>query len=157
MEKCDENLREFMEKRNNSLSIEEIKKIFIDIKGIFYIMYKNNIIHRDLKLKNFLIKYINKEKTEFILKLADYGIGKFLNSTSSFSGIKGTYEYIAPELCLHKTKNYDNIADIFSLGIILYQLSHNLKHPFNMFLENYNIVYFQYYEEDNIIQLNLMN
>ena len=47
-----------------------------------------------------------------------------------FSGIKGSDDTIAPEIILEKTKTYENTADIFSLGIILYQISHNLKHPF---------------------------
>ena len=79
MEKCDEDLEEFLKKKNSSFNTDEIKKIFIDLNELFEIMYKNNIIHRDLKLKNFLVKYTNEQKTEFIIKLCDYGIGKFLN------------------------------------------------------------------------------
>ena len=115
-------------------------------------MYKNNIIHRDLKLKNFLIKYLNEEKTQFIVKLGDYGIGKFLDETNSdsFSGIKGTLETVAPQICLKKVQKYDNIVDIFSLGIILYQLSHYLKHPFKIFEnEDLRFIYYEYYNKDN--------
>ena len=100
MEKCDEDFENFIKRRNKSLNEEEIKKIFIDLNKIFEIMNTNNIIHRDLKLKNFLIKYTNKERTKFIVKLADYGIGKFVNSEKYiFSGIKGTLETISPEIC----------------------------------------------------------
>ena len=149
MEKCDENLEQFLKSGNKSLTIDEIKKIFIDLNKLFEIMYKNNIIHRDLKLKNFLIKYINKEKTEFIVKLSDYGIGKFLNESNSiFSGLKGSLETVAPELILEKTKKYDTIVDIFSLGVILYQMSHNLKHPFEGPLY---INYYQHFNEDDYI------
>ena len=114
-------------------------------------MYKNRIIHRDLKLKNFLIKYTNDEKTEYIVKLADYGIGKFLNnSNSSFSGFKGTAETAAPEICLFKSEKYENSVDIFSLGVILYQLSHKLKHPFKRFdFDNIYKIYYEYYQKDN--------
>ena len=128
----------------------EIREIFIGLNEVFYIMYKNNIIHRDLKMKNFLIKYNDERKNEYIVKLADYGIGKFLNNTNdNFSGVKGTSETMAPELILTKTKKYENIVDIFSLGIILYQLSHNLNHPFNKSYGNFVIIYYQYYEKDN--------
>ena len=150
MEKCDEDLEQFMRKRKSSLNIDEIKNIFIDLNKVFYIMYKNNIIHRDLKMKNFLIKYNDERKNEYIVKLADYGIGKFLNNTNdNFSGVKGTSETMAPELILTKTKKYENIVDIFSLGIILYQLSHNLNHPFKKSYGNFVIIYYQYYEKDN--------
>ena len=114
-------------------------------------MHKNNIIHRDLKLKNFLIKYTNEQKTEYIIKLCDYGIGKFLDEkNSTFSGMKGTTETIAPEICLSKTQKYENSIDIFSLGIIFYQLSHYLKHPFkeNEFDINFLIKYYENYDED---------
>ena len=43
MEKCDENLEQFLKSGNKSLTIDEIKKIFIDLNKLFEIMYKNNI------------------------------------------------------------------------------------------------------------------
>ena len=96
-------------------------------------MHKQNIIHRDLKLKNLLVKYKDNNKSNFIVKLGDYGIGKFLDKSSSITGLKGTLETIAPEILLEKVSKYDkeNLVDIFSLGVILYQLSHNLNHPFH--------------------------
>ena len=39
-------------------------------------MQTESIIHRDLKLENILVKYINKEENKIILKLTDYGISK---------------------------------------------------------------------------------
>ena len=147
MEKCDENLEQFIFKRKKALEVKEIKEIFLGLNEVFYIMYKNNIIHRDLKLKNFLVKYVDKTKQKFIVKLSDYGIGKFLkNINSSFSGIKGTPETIAPEVLLSKVQKYENLVDIFSLGIVFYQLSHNLKHPYN---ENFQFNYYLYYDKDN--------
>ncbi len=152
MEKCDEDLEEFLKKKNSAFNTDEIKKIFIDLNELFKIMYKNNIIHRDLKLKNFLVKYTNEQKTEFIIKLCDYGIGKFLNEKNcTFSGIKGTIETIAPEICLSKTQKYENIVDMFSLGVIFYQLAHNLKHPFieSEYDNNFIIKYYENYDSDN--------
>ena len=151
MEKCDEDVESYLIKRNKSLNEEEIKKIFIELNKIFEVMNKNNIIHRDLKLKNFLIKYSNKEKTDFIAKLCDYGIGKFLNDKNyGFSGMKGTLETIAPEIYLSKTEEYKSSVDIFSLGVIFYQLSHNLKHPYKTNeLENLILKYNEYYDKDN--------
>ena len=151
MEKCDEDLEQFMIKRNKSFNIDEIRKIFIDLNELFKIMYKNNIIHRDLKLKNFLIKYTDEQKTDFIVKLCDYGIGKFLDEKNiNFSGVKGTAETLAPEICLFKTNKYENIVDIFSLGIIFYQLSHEMIHPFkdNKYDNNFLFKYYEYYDND---------
>ena len=117
-------------------------------------MQNMKIIHRDLKLENLLIKYKKNDKKDFIVKLSDYGMAKFENKlNSSISGLKGTPETAAPEILLPEEKTnfkcYNSLVDIFSLGVILYQLSHNLEHPFgsNNITMSYN--YFQYYNEDN--------
>jgi len=72
-------------------------------------MFNEKIIHRDIKLENFLVKYNNSNKNDYIIKLSDYGISK-INSLQSnnFSGFKGTIETIAPEIILQKTKKYEN-------------------------------------------------
>ena len=63
MEKCDQNLYDFVKQRGKSLTIDEIKQKFQGLNELFRIMQKEKIIHRDLKLENFLMKY-NKEKTD---------------------------------------------------------------------------------------------
>ena len=152
MEKCDMNLKQFMEQKKSSLKIEEIKEQFSKINKLFYRLQFKRIIHRDLKLENILIKFINEKKTEYILKLGDYGIGKFKSESNGiFSGLKGTPDTVAPEIILEKKKTYENIIDIFSLGIILYQLSHNLKHPFGSNYIECLMNYQNNYEKDNII------
>ena len=150
-EKCDLNLREFILKKGNALTPEEIKKNFFSINKILKILQERLIIHRDLKLENFLVKYKNNEKTEYIIKLSDYGISKFKNNTNGiFSGIKGSEDTIAPEISLNKVEHYESCVDIFSLGIVFYQLSHNLKHPFG---SNFNDCYINYklhFENDDL-------
>ena len=82
MELCDKNLSQLLKdkylKDNKGFNIEEIKEIMKQLNKGFKIMIKNNIIHRDLKLENILIKY--KENKEYIIKLADYGNSKKLDS-----------------------------------------------------------------------------
>ena len=147
MEKCDMNLKDYIKQRKTSLKIEK----FLKINELFQILQNYQIIHRDLKLENFLIKFTNKEKTQYILKLGDYGIGKFkLESNGIYSGLKGTIETIAPEILLEKTKTYESIVDIFSLGVILYQLSHNLRHPFGDNLIGHIMKYQKNFETDNL-------
>ena len=150
MEKCDKNLYDFIKQRKKSLTIDEIKQKFQGLNTLFKIMQKEKIIHRDLKLENFLIKY-NEEKTDYIIKLGDYGIGKFKGKSNGIlSGLKGTIDTVAPEIILEKTQKYESKVDIFSLGIILFQLSHNLIHPFGknyiQFVNKYN----NSYEKDNL-------
>ena len=150
LEKCDEDLEKYMKNRNKSLNVGEIREIFNGLNIVFKEMYKQNIIHRDLKLKNLLVKYKDNNKQNFIVKLGDYGISKFLDKSDSITGLKGTPETIAPEIILKKISKFENLVDIFSLGVILYQLSHNLKHPF---FDNDNfqrqLIYYNKYDEDN--------
>ena len=159
LEKCDKNLKEFIKDRGCSLNVKEIKAKFKELNNLFKYMQKKEIIHRDLKLENLLVKYNNKEKTDYIIKVSDYGVSKFnVISKSSFSGFKGTIDTIAPEIILEKTKKYENSIDIFCLGIILYQISHNLKHPFGLCnntmsaLQFFDFIkkYKENYENDNI-------
>ena len=64
-----------MKNRNNaSLNLNLIKEIFTGINKVFKAMQIKKIIHRDLKLKNLLVKYIDNKKEKFIVKLLDYGI-----------------------------------------------------------------------------------
>ena len=152
MEKCDNNLKEFIKQRGKSLTTIEIKQKFLELNKLFQNIQENKIIHRDLKLENFLIKYLNKEKTDYIIKLGDFEIGKFKKefSNSLYSGLKGSLETVAPEIILEKKKSYENIVDIFSLGIILYQLANNLKHPFEEGTIKLIIKYNNNYEKDNL-------
>ena len=92
-------------------------------------MIENNIIHRDLKLENILIKY--KENKEYIVKLADYGNSKRLNSaifSKNFgNSFVGTLNYMAPEIL--KRNNYNYKCDLWSIDVIIYRLK-NGKSPF---------------------------
>ena len=97
-----------------------------------------------------MIKYEDKNKENFIVKLGDYGLGNFLNKGHSVSGLKGTPETAAPELLLGKIETYENSVDIFSLGVILYQLlSHNLAHPFSNNDATRSFIYYNKFDEDN--------
>ena len=76
MELCDDNLFSILSKRKEGFKKEKIYDIIQQLNNTFKIMVKNKIIHRDLKLQNILVKYKNKQKTEFIVKLIDYGASK---------------------------------------------------------------------------------
>ena len=149
LEKCDEDLEAYMKNRKRALNTEKIKEIFTGLNDVFKEMYQKQIIHRDLKLSNLLLKYDDINKENFIIKLGDYGLGKFLNEDKSISGLKGTPETVAPEILLEKISQYDNSVDIFSLGVIFYQLSHNLKHPFHNNNIQREIIYYNKYVKDN--------
>ena len=134
MELCDSNLLDLLLKKGKEgFSIEEIYEIMSQLNNGLKIMRENKIIHRDLKLENILIK--NKDNNKYIIKIADYGISKRLNSLSKnyCNTNVGTLEYMAPEIL--KGESYNDKCDLWSIGIIIYKLKF-IKSPFNGQTEN---------------------
>ena len=97
----------------NGFSEHKAYKYFIQIVNAVYFLHQNNIIHRDIKPENILIGEND------LLKLCDFGWAKELtvNNRSTFCG---TVEYMAPEIV--GSEKYDCSVDVWSLGILLYEL-----------------------------------
>ena len=121
MELYDESLNDFLIRKKHFNS-NEIYYILTQINKSFKRMNKLKIVHRDLNLKNILVKYENIEKTKYILKLADYGISKAMVDISKLHTQKGTLRYMAPEVM---NGEYKEKCDLWSLGIIIYLLYFN--------------------------------
>ena len=86
-------------------------------------MHDRKIIHRDLKTQNIFLTKNN------IIKLGDFGIAKVLNNTrQKCKSMVGTPYYLSPEII--SNLDYSFKTDIWSLGIILYELC-ALKPPFD--------------------------
>ena len=91
-------------------------------------MHKNKIAHRDIKLNNILVKYLNSEKTKFKVLLSDYGISNQLNKlTTKFKTYTGTRIIMAPEIL--DNQKYNDKCDLWSLGVNIYQ-SKTKKFPY---------------------------
>ncbi|AKF07220.1 serine/threonine-protein kinase [Sandaracinus amylolyticus] len=84
------------------------------------------IVHRDLNPANVVVSYDGS------VKLIDFGIAKAATKVyeTRTGVIKGTYGYIAPE-ALTGTAPVDRRADVFALGILLYEMLVG-KHPFDV-------------------------
>jgi len=131
MELCDGNLFQLLtqKKENEGFNQDEIYDILNQLNNTFKIMYENKLVHRDIKLQNILFKYNNKEKTNYIFKLIDFGISKHLLSlTQKLSTKIGTFNMMAPEII--EGKPYNEKCDLWSLGIIIYLLYFH-KYPYN--------------------------
>ena len=124
------NLYHLIKKEKNGFSEQKSYEFFIQIINAVYYLHSNNIIHRDIKPENILIGDDNK------LKLCDFGWAKEL-TLENRSTFCGTMEYMAPEIV--GSDNYDYSVDIWSLGILLYELLFGHS-PFNAD-SNKNIIF----------------
>lgn len=84
------------------------------VNGLKY-LDKHKIIHRDIKPKNILLT--NERK---FLKIADFGFAKNFSSCDLHETICGSPLYMAPEL--FNETNYNNQSDLWSIGMILYEM-----------------------------------
>ena len=107
---------------NREMTEKEVKRFGIDICNGLEVCGKKSIIHRDIKPDNlFVDEYGN-------FKLGDFGVARRLEGTASSMSKKGTYSYMAPEVFFGK--KYDNRADIYSLGMVMYKLLNRKREPF---------------------------
>ena len=140
LELCEDNLNDLLKKKNH-LSSHEILYIMEGLNKVFKYMFNNGIIHRDLKPDNILIKYDNsrKGKYKYIPKITDYGFSKYLENgiATTFGGTPG---YRAPEIKYEEDNKYNNKADLFSIGVIMYVLYFN-EFPFKFSEINGKIQY----------------
>jgi serine/threonine protein kinase len=123
-ELCDGNLKDLLnEKYHNGMPISLIRKIFSQLNSALFTMYNEKHFHKNLTLKNILYSYINKEKTEFIIKLNDFKLSGEINeeNLSNINKTENNY-YLSPEVLNGK---YHIYSDLWSLGIILYELKNN--------------------------------
>jgi len=78
--------------------------------------HDNNIVHRDLKLENFLL---DNDDNNSSLKLIDFGLSAYFKESQKLRRAVGTPYYVAPEVL---RSNYTSACDIWSLGVIAYML-----------------------------------
>ena len=124
MELCDCDLRQILNKyKPNGLPLYMINKIFHQLNDALQAMRKLNFTHRDLKPENILIKYLDHNKDDFDIRLTDFELSSNeINSSINEFSYTGTKDYMAPEM---DTRNYNNKCDLWSLGVILYELYTN--------------------------------
>ena len=83
-------------------------------RGLDY-AHRRGIVHRDVKPANILVR------EDGLVKLADFGVARIESSELTRTGQSvGSPSYIAPEMLLEQP--VDGRSDLFSLGVILYEL-----------------------------------
>jgi len=115
-------LRPMSDYFQNNYTRERVIKLGIDICKALEVCQRYNIIHRDIKPTNIFVSSTGE------FKLGDFGVAKILEKSNSHMSTKGTYTYMAPEVC--RGERYSGLADIYSLGIVMYKLLNNNLEPF---------------------------
>ena len=123
MEKCDNNLfKHLISIKKTPFNPDEIYEILNQLNKCFEIMVKNKIIHRALKPQNILLKYLNEEKSKFLVKLKITFESCLWDNISNFlsSDIARINKIYAPEIL--KKEKYTEESDLWSIGILIYLL-----------------------------------
>jgi len=86
--------------------------------------HAHNVIHRDIKPSNVILC------SDGVAKIVDFGLARVISEDATESiGVSGTLPYMSPEQVTGK--NVDHRSDIWSLGVVMYQLLTN-RHPFSV-------------------------
>lgn len=104
----------------DNLHIDPIKVTHDIAAALQYVFNASGTIHRDIKPSNILFR---EEENKVTAVLTDFGIAKTHDSDSEFTNIGvrvGTPRYMSPEQLMGG--NIDQRSDLYSLGIILYEL-----------------------------------
>jgi serine/threonine protein kinase len=97
------------------LTLQEKLNIILQISTGLEYAHKNGVVHRDVKPANVMILKNGK------VKLMDFGIAHMASSEMTRTGmVIGTPDYMSPEQVMGK--KVDNRSDIFSVGIIFYEM-----------------------------------
>ncbi len=104
------------------LPLEKAAIWTMDLAAALSRAHRAKVIHGDVKPANILITKDGQ------VKLGDFGIARFATQVSSSGNLMGTPAYLSPEQIQGQTQ--DTRSDLFSLGIILYQMTTGVR-PFS--------------------------
>lgn len=112
----------------NRLSPQERLKLFIPVCHAIQHAHHKGIIHRDIKPSNVLITLCDGQP---VAKVIDFGLAKAMQPQhplsdktlfTEFGRVVGTLQYMSPEQAELNTLDIDTRTDIYSLGVLLYEL-----------------------------------
>jgi WD40 repeat protein/serine/threonine protein kinase len=111
---------------HNQLSIRERLELYVSVCQAVQHAHQKGIIHRDLKPSNILVT-LHDDKP--VVKVIDFGIAKATGQQltektlfTNFAQLIGTPLYMSPEQAHMSGLDIDTRSDIYSLGVLLYEL-----------------------------------
>lgn len=99
-----------------------VVRMGMDISNALRSCHAAGILHRDIKPENILVS------DSGVFKLSDFGLARTLLNGQTEMTMAGTLYYMAPEV--QQGGHYDERADIYSLGLVMYRLLNRRKLPF---------------------------
>ncbi len=106
----------------NPLKEKDVIRLGTELCDALSVLEKNRMIHRDIKPANIFVN------SNGVFKLGDFGESKVLSNSTMGMTIRGTYNYMSPEISRGESANIT--ADIYSLGLVLYRLLNGNRAPF---------------------------
>ncbi len=114
-------LQDYLTNHTHVISLEEFLKIAISLCDTLDILYRHDVIHKDIKPANILINAETKQ-----VKLIDFSIASLLprenQSLKNLQGLEGTLSYLSPEQTGRMNRVVDYRTDFYSLGVTFYEL-----------------------------------
>lgn len=117
----------------SKLRVDETKAFFRQILSGLKYLHDHDIIHRDIKPENILLDITPKtnphqkqtgpwdeDELDVRVKIADFGLAKFIGELKFTNTLCGTPAYVAPEILTHDSRKYTTKVDLWSLGVLLY-------------------------------------
>lgn len=116
----DGSLRHVLLRKDRQL--DRRKKLIIAMDAAFGMEYlhSKNIVHFDLKCDNLLVNL--KDPSRPICKVGDFGLSKIKRNTLVSGGVRGTLPWMAPELLNGSSSKVSEKVDVFSFGIVLWEI-----------------------------------
>ncbi|CAD8125130.1 unnamed protein product [Paramecium sonneborni] len=119
LEKCSMNIEQLLNAYPNGFTDFQIIDFLQQIITGYCYLKDQNILHRDLKPQNIMIK-IDKNNYN-IYKIIDFGAGKIITSQDLGNSIVGTPLFTAPEV-LEQKQSHNQQCDIFSIGATIFYM-----------------------------------
>ena len=108
------------------LTIRDRLELFVPVCQAVQHAHQKGIIHRDLKPSNVLVA-LHDDKP--LPQVIDFGVAKATGdrlteptTLTGFGSVVGTLEYMSPEQAGHNDRDVDTRSDVYSLGVLLYEL-----------------------------------